>query len=167
MRKTEAHKQCSTAFPKAISFFKDFLWRLATSSFLVSLKDIVQNTAEGSRANQKLSLTKTNRKEDNFPDNLVQTWSLFIMLKYLLLFINFTGSLGKAGRLRGSDSSSLPPSCQWMFLVQLWGQWLPSPAVAVGSALWKQGMSEASFRPWAAFWTPCHPFEVADGNPAP
>lgn len=37
------------------------------------------------------------------------------MLKYLLLFINFTGSLGKAGRLRGSDSSSLPPAsgCSW------------------------------------------------------
>lgn len=59
-----------------------------------------------------------------------------------------------------------PHSCQWMFMVQLWGQWLPNPAVAVGSALWKQGMSEASFRPWVAFWTPCHPFEVADGNPA-
>lgn len=77
---------------------------------------------------------------------------------------NFTGSLGKPGRLRGF---LFPPSCQWMFMVQLWGQGLPSPARAVGSAFWKQGMSEASFRPWVAFWTPWHPFEVKDGNPAP
>ena len=49
---------------------------------------------------------------------------------------DFTGSLGNSGRPEVSPSSSLTPINGHM-LVQHQGQGLPSPAVAVGSALWK------------------------------
>lgn len=145
MRKTETHKQCLTAFPKAISCFKDFLWRLATSSFLASLKDIIQNTAKGSMANQMLSLTKTNRKDDNFPDNLIQMWSLFIMLKYLLLLINskikwtevqscdqkmhMSCCVGPSLLSHSSHTLECPPS--HLCSVVLWGMEICAPPLGV------------------------------------
>lgn len=50
----ETHKQYLTAIPKAY-LKKKKKKDLITSSFLISLKDLIQNTPEGSMANQMLN----------------------------------------------------------------------------------------------------------------